>query len=116
VFVPTARIPEAGIEYARRYRDVRYYTALHESISQQLELAKLMETTSVPSMGIVDVAVPPDKKSGPPRTLIVVLGLFAGFLVATLLAFARDALSRIKTRPENAHRLQELAALLRWRK
>src|SRR6201988_2055808 len=43
VFVPKGEVPEAGLEYIRRLRDVKYYEAIFEVLARQLELAKMDE-------------------------------------------------------------------------
>jgi len=43
IMVPKGNIPEAGIEYLRKVRDVKYYETIMELIAKQFEMAKLDE-------------------------------------------------------------------------
>jgi len=80
--IPTTKLPQAGLEYIRRLRDVKYYETLYELIAKQYEAAKLDEAKSVPVIQVVDPALKPERKSGPPRTIIVLLTGFAAFVIA----------------------------------
>jgi uncharacterized protein involved in exopolysaccharide biosynthesis len=74
----------AGVEYLRRLREVKYQQALFETLSKQLEAARLDEAKSAALIQVIDPAEVPDRKSGPKRMLIVaggfLLGLTSGFL------------------------------------
>ena len=78
VMVPISKVPELTLEYVRRDREVKYNEALYELLLRQYESAKLDESRTAPLVQIVDTAVVPDTKSGPPRTLLVLLAMFAG--------------------------------------
>ena len=43
IIVPKGNIPEAGMEYIRKLRDVKYYETITELIAKQFEMAKLDE-------------------------------------------------------------------------
>ncbi len=80
--IPTTKIPQAGLEYVRRLRDVKYYETLYELMAKQYEAAKLDEARSVPLIQVVDPALTPERKSGPPRTIIVLLTGIAAFVIS----------------------------------
>ncbi len=87
--IPKGKIPAAGAEYLRRLRDLKYQEALVEILSRQYEIARLDEARQGATIQIVDLAVPPDKRSSPKRlaTLLgcIVLALCcAGFWVIHL--------------------------------
>jgi tyrosine-protein kinase Etk/Wzc len=108
--VPTRQVPEAGLEYARKLREVTYHTALFTLLSKEYEGARIDEAKSAPLIQIVDRAIPPDRKSGPPRALLTLAAGLLGFAVVCLLAFVRHTLTRIEQIPENAIRLEQLRA------
>ena len=83
--MPVRGLPEAGLEYARRLRDVKYHETLFELLSKQYEAARIDEARLAPVIQVVDEAVPPDKKSWPPRLLFVLgAGALAAFAVSLL--------------------------------
>ena len=70
------------MQYIRKLRDVKYYETISELIAKQFEMAKLDEARQGTTLQIVDVAVPPDKRSFPKRTISVVIAILTGFFVA----------------------------------
>jgi tyrosine-protein kinase Etk/Wzc len=106
--LPTSQVPEAALEYGRQTRELKYHETLFELLSRQAEAARLDEAKSAPIIQVVDRAVPPDKKSGPPRTLITIGCAFFGFCVACLWSLAAAALERMEQIPEQAQKLRDL--------
>jgi tyrosine-protein kinase Etk/Wzc len=83
----SGRVPEMGMEYLRKLRQLKYNETLFELLSKQFELAKLDEARDAVVIQVIDRAVPPERKSGPQRALIVMLSAFiALFLSAGVLA------------------------------
>lgn len=98
-------VPEVGLEYIRRLRDVKYNEAMFEMLAKQFEVAKLDEAKQSDSIQVLDPAVIPDRKSSPKRALILVLGTFLGLFGAVLYVLAQDALQR---NPRASSRIQML--------
>ena len=73
-----AKLPENGLAYVRALRDVRYQEALLEAIAKQYELARVEEARDSSLIQVLDVATPPDRKSGPKRALITMVGTLLG--------------------------------------
>lgn len=73
-----AKLPEKGIAYVRAVREVKYQEALLEVIAKQYELARIDEARDSSLIQVLDVAIPPDRKSGPKRLLIVLGGMVLG--------------------------------------
>jgi len=70
------RLPVLGVEYADLYRRGKIEEAVFETLTKQYELAKVEEARETPSVKVLDEGDLPDRKSFPPRTLFVLLGLF----------------------------------------
>lgn len=73
-----AKLPENGLAYVRALRDVKYQEALVEAIAKQYELARVEEARDSSLIQVLDVATPPDRKSGPKRALITMAGTLLG--------------------------------------
>ena len=71
--MPSGRVPEMGMEYLRKLRQLKYNETLYELLSKQYELAKLEEARDPVVIQVIDQAVPPERKSRPQRVLIVLL-------------------------------------------
>jgi tyrosine-protein kinase Etk/Wzc len=110
--LPAGQVAQAGLEYERQSREVKYHAVLFDLLSRQFEAARLDEAKSAPIIQVIDHAVPPDKKSGPSRRLIAIgTGLF-GFCAACLWSLAKAALVRMEQDPKKAHRLTDLRAAI----
>jgi len=68
------KLPLLGVPYADLYRRTRVQEAVFESLTKEYELAKVQEAKEIPTVKVLDAPYIPDKKSFPPRLLIVVLG------------------------------------------
>jgi uncharacterized protein involved in exopolysaccharide biosynthesis len=111
ILLPTGKVPEAGLEYLRKFREVKYSETIFELLAKQFEAAKLDEAKEAAIIQIVDKAVVPDRKSKPKRLLIVTLATTVAALAALLWAFVREARVRAAQDPAQAARL---AALRRY--
>jgi uncharacterized protein involved in exopolysaccharide biosynthesis len=112
IIVPKGQVPEAGLEYVRKLRDVKYNETIFEILARQFEVAKLDEAKQGALIQVVDPAVVPDRKSSPKRALIVLVSTVAGFLLGILLALMAKALENVQNEPEGQERLAKLKATL----
>lgn len=110
IIVPKGNLPEAGMEYIRKLRDVKYYETINELIARQFEMAKLDEARQGAIIQVADAAVPPDKRSSPKRTLTVLVAGVLAFFVACAWCIVGRGLQRIKENPAELERLQALRA------
>jgi uncharacterized protein involved in exopolysaccharide biosynthesis len=110
----TAKVPALALEYVRKQREVKYREILFELIAKQYESARLDESREAPLLQIVDRAVIPDKKSGPPRILILIgsclLGAFLGVGWVTLKGFVRT----LERDPAGATKIEALRQAAFW--
>lgn len=106
--VSKGQMTEAGAEYAGRLRDVKYYETIFEILARQFELAKLDEAKEGALIQVVDPAIPPDRKSFPKRTFIVVGATAIGFLVGILFAFLQAGYQYMKKNTETRAKLAQL--------
>lgn len=68
------KLPLLGVQYADLYRRTRIQEAVLETLTKEYELAKVQEAKEIPTVKVLDVANVPDKKSFPPRLLVIFLG------------------------------------------
>ncbi len=105
------RVTQEGMEYIRRYRELKYQETVFELLSKEFEIAKLDEAREGSIIQVVDTAVPPDKKSFPPRTLIVLVMVFFSFFVACFWVIMRQRFSLASHMPENRQRMRLIREL-----
>lgn len=80
---PTSEVPQASLEYIRRMRDVKYHETLYELMARQYEMARVDEAKQSQMIQVVDPALVPDRRSWPPRTLLVLLAFFLSGILAS---------------------------------
>lgn len=85
--MPTTMVPAAGLEYARRLRELKYHEALFELLTEQYEAARIDEAKDSPIIQVVDQAIPPEKKTAPRRSLYIIIGIFLGGILGLIAAF-----------------------------
>ena len=78
------KLPLLGVTYADLFRRTKIQETVFETLTQQYELAKVQEVRETPSVKVLDPARVPEKKSFPPRLLIVFLGTFLCFTFAVV--------------------------------
>ena len=99
-----------GVDYITRYRDFKYYETLFELFSKQYELAKVDEAREGSVIQVLDVALPPERKSKPKKALIAVIATLATAMLLLLFVFVRQALRSVSREPESAQKLAQLKA------
>lgn len=85
------KLPLLGVEFADLYRRTRVQEAVFESLTKEYELAKVQEVKEIPAVKVLDSPNIPDKKSYPPRLVIMLLGTTLVFGLATAWVFGRAA-------------------------
>jgi len=115
VMVPTGNIPQAGLDYVRKLREVKYQQELFELLAKQYELAKLDEAKDAAIIQVVDRATAPDKKSGPERARVTIVAGIAALILAVVWAFMREAKELATRDPEWANHMETLRRHLRLR-
>ena len=113
IMLPTGKLPETGLEYLRKMRDLKYQETLFELLSKQFEIAKIDEAKEAALIQVVDKALVPEQKSKPKRALIVILATLMAFFLSVLLAFVREASARASLDPATAERMNLLRRYLR---
>jgi uncharacterized protein involved in exopolysaccharide biosynthesis len=93
-------VPEAGLQYVRKLRDLKYAETIFELLAKQYEAARLDEARTAAVIQVLDPAVEPDRKSWPPRALIISLAVLLGFLASTAYVISAEALRRMRSNPE----------------
>jgi uncharacterized protein involved in exopolysaccharide biosynthesis len=106
--VPKGKVTEAGIEYIRRVRDVKYNETIFEILARQFEVAKLDEAKQGAVIQVVDAAIPPDRRSSPQRLLTILGGTLVGLLGGIIAVLSQDRIAKMKSNPEVADRLNRL--------
>jgi uncharacterized protein involved in exopolysaccharide biosynthesis len=112
------QLPQLGVRWANLYRNVRIHETVFDLLSEQYETARIEEVKSIPTVSVIDIPGLPEKKSGPHRTLIVLISTL--FSALTTAAFLLARRSWLEMNNDDARRV--LAARIgmtirdRWRR
>ncbi len=112
--VVPSKVPEAGLEYIRKVRDLKYAETIYEMLAKQFEMAKIDEAKESSVIQVLDKAVVPEQKSKPKRTIMVLLSALATGFLTILYAFIKEALNNPKKDTQTEAQLQALKNTLRW--
>ena len=115
ISITTANVPQAGLEYIRKERDVKYHQFLFDLLARQYEAARIDEAKAAPVIQIIDPALPPDRKSAPFRALWAIVGCALGFLLSTAWVFGTHIYHRLEADEAQARRLALLRQELKLR-
>jgi uncharacterized protein involved in exopolysaccharide biosynthesis len=99
-------------DYVNLFREFKYHETLFELYAKQFEIARADEAREGATIQVVDVAVPPERKSKPKKALIAVLATLASGFALLLWVFIRHALKNARRDPESAEKLQTLKTLV----
>ena len=106
------KVPGAGLEYIRKFREVKYRETLFELLAKQYEAARIDEARDASVIQVMDKAVTPEKRSWPKRGLFVLTVTLIALLVGILLAYLTEGLKRTKEDPQFAAKWHLLKAYL----
>ncbi|MCU1322801.1 MAG: lipopolysaccharide biosynthesis protein [Acidobacteriaceae bacterium] len=73
LYPPLRQLPRLAVPYADLYRRVRVQETVFELLTQEYEMARIQEAKDTPVISIIDLPGVPEKKSFPPRTLVVLI-------------------------------------------
>jgi capsule polysaccharide export protein KpsE/RkpR len=83
-----SQLPALGLTYYALQRRVLTQEELWEALTKEYEAAKVQEAAELPEVRVLDPANVPQRKSGPNRRLIVIVGTMISCALACLCVFA----------------------------
>jgi tyrosine-protein kinase Etk/Wzc len=115
ISITAANVPQVGLEYIRKERDVKYHQLLFDLLARQYEAARMDEAKAAPVIQVVDPALVPEKKSAPFRALWAIVGCALGFFLSTGWVLSSFVYRRLEADEEQARRLALLRQELKLR-
>jgi capsule polysaccharide export protein KpsE/RkpR len=109
------KLPLLGVRYADLYRETKIQEAVLETLTREYEMAKVQEAKEIPTVKVLDPPQISDKKSFPPRLLIIFIGTLGALIAATIWLSARSAWQETDDHDERKLLAQEVFTDLRAR-
>jgi uncharacterized protein involved in exopolysaccharide biosynthesis len=110
---PTIRkLPLLGVEWADLYRRMKIQETVYELLNQQYELARIQEAKEVSTVNVIDPANFPEKRSWPPRSLIIALLTILSLAGAVAWIFGSRRIQSLE--PDDPRRRLALVAAKGW--
>lgn len=103
------QLPVLGVPFYNLYREQTINETVFETLTKEYEIARIEEAKQVPTVKVIDVAKPPEKRSGPPRTLITFAGAFLSLCFAALCLFGREVWNDLDSQDSRKLLIQEVA-------
>jgi len=93
VLIGLSALPEIGIQYASVVREAKKHEALVATLTAQAEYARIAEVRDSDVVTIVDVARIPERKSGPKRSVLCIVGTLFGCFVGMAVVLLRESMA-----------------------
>ena len=90
LYPPLRQLPLLGVPYADLYRRVRVEEAVFETLTKEYELAKVEEVREMPAVKVLDQPQVPNRRSYPPRLLMLLGGFAIGIVAGCGFVLGRD--------------------------
>jgi uncharacterized protein involved in exopolysaccharide biosynthesis len=94
--VPFTKVPELGMELVRLMREVKVQETVFNLLTAQFEQAKINEARDMPTVQVLDRAVPAERKSKPKTVLNMAIAGALSLFLAIFLAFFLEYVERIR--------------------
>jgi uncharacterized protein involved in exopolysaccharide biosynthesis len=107
------KLPLLGVTYADLYRRAKIQEAVLETLTREYEMAKVQEAKEIPTVKVLDPPQIPDKRSYPPRLLIMFVGTMIAVAVAIIWIFGRNVWEHAEVLDERKVFAQEVFGTLR---
>jgi len=100
--VPFAKMPELGMEFIRLMREVKVQETVFNLLTAQFEQAKINEARDMPTVQLLDKAVPAERKSKPKTRQNMAIAGALSLFVGIFLAFFLEYVERVRKQEAGA--------------
>ena len=90
LYPPIRQLPLLGVEWADLYREVKVEETVFQLLTTQYELARMEEARETPVLNVVDPANLPERKSFPPRLVLIIASTFVCVSLGAVWILALD--------------------------
>jgi len=112
LYPPLRQLPRLAVPYADLYRRVRVQETVFELLTQQYEMVRIEEAKDLPVVTVIDPPGVPERKSFPPRILLVLLLTLVSFSITAVLVLVREHWSSVDPDDPRKNLMVEVLAVL----
>jgi len=113
IALSAGKLPIDALEFARKYREVKYHEILSEMLLRQFESASVDFDKPAPQIQFIDHAVSDKKRSGPSRGLLVFACVACAFILSLVCIAVNEYMAVLMAVPAYADRIQQMKLCLR---
>jgi len=73
------KLPLLGVRWLDLYREIKIREIVYALLTQQYEMARVEEAKEIPTVSVLDAANVPERKAGPPRLVLMIVGTMLAF-------------------------------------
>lgn len=110
-----ARIADKDLDYLHKLGNLEYAQARYDQLMKQIEKAEFDEIRENPTLQVLDKADIPQTRFRPQRAKIVIVSVLASIFFSVLIAFATEAVNKMKESKESNVKYKILLNYLRWK-
>lgn len=112
-FIPFADVPGVGLKLAELIREVKVEETVWQLLNQQYYSVKIQEARDTPTVQVLDEAIPPEKRTRPKRTLLVLVATFLTFAFSLFWAFVLEYHEKIRSKENEFRKVNNLILAFR---
>lgn len=101
LYVPLSESSDLKVAAARVMRDYARDEQVYKSLTAALTQARMDASDNVPTVGVLDAAVPPGAPASRGTMMLMAIAGLAGLLVGVLAAFLAESVARMRRDPAN---------------
>jgi uncharacterized protein involved in exopolysaccharide biosynthesis len=106
--VPAGEAPEMNLDYQRKQREVTFHETRMNALLTEYQSARLSEASSTSAFQVVDRAIPPERKSWPPRSIYMLFVIAFGLIAGAIGVVVKLVCRRIMTDPGHREQIEKL--------
>ena len=112
VFPSIRKLPLVGVRWTDLFRENKIQETVYELLTEQYELAKIEEAKETPVVKVLDIAVVPERKSGPHRMLIMIAGIILALAAGSAWVLGNASWRRLD--PDNPRKQLAQEIINKW--
>ena len=112
LYPPLRQLPRLAVPYADLYRQVRVQETVYELLTQQYEMARIEEAKDVPVVSVIDPPGIAEKKSFPPRLLLIFILTAISFVITSAALIMADRWHKVDPRDSRKVLVEDVLSTL----